>query len=97
MLCIVSYDLKGADKCYQALYDKINNLGCSYRCNESTIFLHTEVDAGLVDAAIRSVVDDEAVFVVVDITGIDDEKYFGRIPARAQGENFWKWVKENNN
>ena len=96
MLCIISYDLKGADKDYQALYDKIDSLGATYRCSESTIFLHTAVDAGLVDAAIRSVVDDESIFVVVDITGVDDDKYFGRIPARSKGDGFWKWVKENN-
>lgn len=97
MLCIVSYDLNGADKDYQALYDKIDSMGASYRCTESTIFLHTTIDAGLVDAAIRSVVDEDASFVVVDITGVDEEKYFGRVPARTKGDGFWEWVKEHNN
>ena len=97
MLCIVSYDLNGADKDYQALYDKIDSMGASYRCTESTIFLHTTIDAGLVDAAIRSVVDEDASFVVVDITGVDEERYFGRVPARAAGDGFWKWVKDHNN
>ena len=97
MLCIVSYDLNGADKDYQALYDKIDSMGASYRCTESTIFLHTTIDAGLVDAAIRSVVDEDASFVVVDITGADEEKYFGRVPARTKGDGFWKWVKDHNN
>lgn len=97
MLCIVSYDLKGSDKDYQVLYDKIDSLGSSYRCSESTIFLHTEIDAGLVDAAIRSVVDEEAVFVVVDITGVDEEKYFGRVVSRSNDDGFWKWVKMHNN
>ena len=97
MLCIISYDLHGAEKDYQSLYDKIETLGPSYRCSESTILLHTGIDAGLVDSAIRSVVDDEATFIVVDITGIDEEKYFGRVPARAKGDGFWKWLKEHNN
>lgn len=97
MLCVVSYDLKGSDKDYKALYDKIDSLGLNYRCSESTVFLHTEIDAGLVDAAIRSVVDEEAVFVVVDITGIEEEKYFGRVVSRSKDDGFWEWVKAHNN
>ena len=97
MLCVISYDLKGADKDYQGLYDKIDSLGSTYRCSDSTILLHTGSHAGLVDSAIRAVVDEEAIFIVLDITGIDDEKYFGRVPARAKGDGFWKWMKENNN
>lgn len=96
MLCFISYDLKGDDKNYQSLYDKIDSLGVSYRSSESTVFLHTDIDAGLVDAAIRSVVDEDAIFVVMDITGIDEEKYFGRVSSRPAGENFWKWIKDNN-
>lgn len=97
MLCIISYDLHGDEKDYQPLYDKMEALGATYRCSESTVLLHTGIDAGLVDSAIRSVVDDEATFIVVDITGIDEEKYFGRVPSRAKGDGFWKWLKEHNN
>lgn len=97
MLCVISYDLKGADKDHQALCDKIESLGSSCRCNASTVLLHTEIDAGLVDAAIRSVVDEEASFFVVDITGVDEERYFGRVPARVPGETFWQWLRANNN
>lgn len=96
MLCFISYDLKGDDKNYQSLYDKIDSLGVSYRSSESTVFLRTDIDAGLVDAAIRSVVDEDAIFVVMDITGIEEEKYFGRVSSRTVGENFWKWIKDNN-
>ena len=97
MLCIISYDLHGVEKNYQPLYDKIDGLGTSYHCSDSTLFLHTGIDAGLVDAAIRAVIDEDATFVVVDITGIDEEKYFGRVNARAKGDGLWKWLKENNN
>ena len=97
MLCIISYDLHGVEKDYQSLYDKMEALGATYRCSESTVLLHAGIDAGLVDSAIRSVVDDEATFIVVDITGIDEDKYFGRVPARAKGDGFWKWLKEHNN
>jgi len=97
MLCIISYDLKEPDMDYRALYEKIDSIGKSYWSSESTVFLHTNIDAGLVDAAIRSVVADTASFVVVDITGIDEEKYYGRVPAREKGDGFWKWLKENNN
>ena len=97
MLCIISYDLHGVEKDYQPLYDKMEALGTTYRCSESTVLLHTGIDAGLVDSAIRSVVDDEATFIVVDITGIDEDKYFGRVPSRAKGDGFWKWLKEHNN
>lgn len=97
MLCIISYDLRGEDKDYQVLYEKFESLGRFYHCSDSTILLHTDIDAGLVDSAIRAVVDDEATFIVIDITGIDEEKYFGRVPTRAQGDGFWKWLKENNN
>ena len=96
MLCIISYDLHDAKNGYQPLYDKIDTLGPSYRCSESTIFLHTEIDVGLVDAAVRSVVEEDATFIVVDITGNDEEKYFGRVRARAQGDGFWKWLKDHN-
>lgn len=97
MLCIISFDLHGVEKDYHQLYNKMEALGATYRCSESTVLLHTGIDAGLVDSAIRSVVDDEATFIVVDITGIDEEKYFGRVPARAKGDGFWKWLKEHNN
>ena len=97
MLCLISYDLHGADKDARSLCDKIDSLGPTYRCFDSTILLHTEIDAGLVDAAIREVVDGDATFIVVDITGIDEEKYFGRVRSRAKNDRFWEWVKANNN
>jgi len=96
MLCLISCDLKEPDD-YQALYDKIKSIGDFYRCSESTVFLHADIDAGLIDAAVRSVVSDTATFVVVDITGVDEEKYFGRVPARSAGDGFWKWIKTHNN
>ena len=96
MLCVISYDLKGDERIASALQDKIDSMGESYRCNGATVFLHSDIDAGLVDAAIRSVVGGEATFVVVDITGVDEERYFGRVPARSKGERFWDWLRAHN-
>ena len=46
MLCIISYDLHGVEKDYQSLYDKMEALGATYRCSESTVLLHAGIDAG---------------------------------------------------
>lgn len=96
MLCVISYELKGSKEENKAFFDTVDNLGNWYRCNESTIFLHTTISAGLVDAAIRGVVG-EGTFIVVDVTGKGNSAFYGRVPPRAPDDIFWEWIKKNNN
>lgn len=92
MLHIISYDLHGREKDYPTLYEKINALGEPYYCLESTVFLYTQKSAGAVDASLRAALDPELSFVVVDISGINVEKYFGSIIPKAEKGSFWDWV-----
>jgi len=97
MLHIISYDLKASKDDYEKLYALLEEMGDAYKASESTLFLHTSIEAGLVDSAMRGVVSKESTFVVVDITGVSEEKYFGRVSPRTKGDAFWTWIKANNN
>ena len=95
MLHIITYDLKDATL-YEPLCAKLNEMGDAYPCTQSTFFLHTSRSAGGVDSEIRQLVDGKANFAVIDITGIGEDRYFGRIPAREEGDRLWNWLKTNN-
>lgn len=97
MLHLISYDLHGDEKSYPKLYDTINSLGEAYFCLESTAFVCTPKSAGAVDSTLRAAFEDGLSFVVVDVTGIDTERYFGSVRIKGNLGSFWDWVMAHKN
>lgn len=95
MMHIISYDLHGEESDYVKLYEVINGLGDAYFCLESTVFLCSPKSAGAIDTVLRSSFPKKISFVVVDITGIDEEKYFGSVVPKQDKGSFWKWMLEH--
>lgn len=96
MLHAISYDLIEPNRDYAALRNKIDSLGDAYYCLKSMVLLQTAKTAGEVDSAIREVVGDNALFLVLDITGADEKKYYGRIVAQEGKGGFWTWLASHN-
>lgn len=96
MLHVISYDMKGKEADYPTLYRVIEQQGEPFYCLESTVFVHSTKSAGAIDSALRAEFEDGLNYVVIDITGIDVEKYFGSIKRQDKLGSFWDWISQNN-
>lgn len=96
MLHLISYDLKKPGQDYSALYQMISSLGEPNYCLASTLLLYSRHTAGYIDQQLKSVIDGNDELMVVDITGVQEDKYFGHLTNRVNRLTVWAWMKAHN-
>jgi len=88
MILLVSYDLKVPGRDYAKLYETLKSAGGWWHYLESTWILSTTDSVVTWTDRIRTTMDENDIFIVVDITGRTSN---GWLPKKA-----WEWLDEHN-
>jgi hypothetical protein len=82
---LITYDLNRKGQAYPALYEAIKSLGVWWHYLDSTWIVRTSSTIDAVTNKIRSVIDANDHFIVIDITG---DSMNGWLPKDA-----WDWLQ----
>ena len=88
MILLVSYDLKVPGRDYAKLYETLKAAPGWWHYLESTWLLSTTDSVTTWTERIRAVMDENDIFIIVDITGRTNN---GWLPKKA-----WDWINEHN-
>jgi hypothetical protein len=88
MILLVSYDLKVPGRDYTKLYETLKSASAWWHYLESTWLLSTTDNVVTWTDKIRAAMDENDIFLVVDITGKSNN---GWLPKKA-----WEWINERN-
>ncbi len=88
MILLVSYDLKVPGRDYAKLYETLKGAPGWWHYLESTWLLSTTDGVTTWTEKIRAVMDENDIFLIVDITGRTNN---GWLPKKA-----WDWINEHN-
>jgi hypothetical protein len=86
MIYLISYDLKKPGKDYTTLYEKLKSGLSWWHYLESTWLIHTNDTVEVWSDKIRSVIDENDIFIVIDVTKRPRQ---GWLPTKA-----WEWIRE---
>lgn len=96
MLLLISYDLQDMHERYNAFCSRVRELGTPNFCTRSVVLLQTLTTAGDVDSELKKIIDKSDSLLVLDITGISEDRYFGRCHKTVNGIGVWNWIRANN-
>ncbi len=86
MIYLITYDLKSPGKDYNTLYDTIKTAPYWWHHLESTWIIQTEQSVTYWSEKIRNVIDQNDLFLIVDIT---EQPRQGWLKKTA-----WEWIRE---
>lgn len=87
MIYLVSYDLKVPGRDYAKLYEVLKSSTSWWHYLESTWLLYTEENMPVWSDRIRSTLDENDRFIILDVTG---KSRNGWLPRKA-----WDWIREH--
>jgi hypothetical protein len=87
VIYLVSYDLKVPGRDYGKLYEVLKSADSWWHYLESTWMLYSNEDIGAWNGRIRSVLDENDRFIIMDVTG---KQRNGWLQSKA-----WEWIRKH--